>query len=75
MATTLGWGEIPFQFYDMRTRILIVIAIAGLVLIWFGSQEMDRNISLIGIFLLIIGLIGAYFSASNKQGMGFLKRI
>lgn len=75
MATTLGWGSNPFQFYDMQTRIFVLIAIIGTALIWFGSTQLDRLISLIGVFALIIGILGAYFSARNKKGMGFFRRL
>jgi len=59
----------------MQTRILILIAIVGLAVTWFGSQEMDRTITMIGIFLFLIGFIGAFFSARNKKGMGFVRRL
>jgi len=72
LATTLGWGSNPFQFYDMQTRIFVLI---GIALIWFGSTQLDRLISLIGVFALIIGILGAYFSARNKKGMGFFRRL
>jgi amino acid permease len=75
LATTLGWGSIPFQFYDMQTRIFVLIAIVGIALIWFGSIEMDRLFSIIGVSALIIGILGAYFSARNKKGMGFFRRL
>jgi len=75
LATTLGWGSNPFQFYDMQTRIFVLIAIIGIALIWFGSNETDRLISIIGVSALIIGILGAYFSARNKKGMGFLRRL
>ncbi len=75
MATTHGWGAIPYQFYDMQTRIFVLIAIIGIGLIWFGSVQLDKLISLIGVFALIIGILGAYFSARNKKGMGFLRRL
>lgn len=75
MATTFGWGAFPFQFYDMRTRILIIIGIVGLVIWWYGMQQSERIISLIGVGLVLIGFVGAYWSARNKKGMGFLRRL
>jgi hypothetical protein len=74
-TTTHGWGIIPFQFYDMQTRIMILVAIIGLAVIWFGAQQTDRFISLIGIFVFLVGLLGSYMSFRNKKGMGFLRRL
>jgi len=59
----------------MRTRILILIGIVGLGILWFAMQQSDRNLVLIGIFAILIGFVGAYFSARNKTGMGFLRRL
>ncbi len=59
----------------MQTRIFVLVAIIGTALIWFGSIEMDRLISIIGVSALIIGILGAYFSARNKKGMGFFRRL
>ena len=59
----------------MQTRIFALIAIIGIGLIWFGTVNLDRLISIIGVSALIIGILGAYFSARNKKGMGFLRRL
>jgi hypothetical protein len=59
----------------MQTRIFALIAIIGIALIWFGSVNLDRLISIIGVSALIIGILGAYFSARNKKGMGFFRRL
>jgi len=59
----------------MRTRIMILLAIAGLILIYVGIQQSNKLIPLVGIFLVIVGLVGSYLSAKNKSGMGFLKRL
>ena len=75
MQQTLGWGEIPFQFYDMQTRIMVIIALVGLAVIWFGAQQTDRMIALLGIVLFLVGLVGAYLSFRNKKGMGWLRRL
>ncbi len=75
MATQLGWGTNPFQFYNMQTRILIIIALVGLAVIWFGAQQTDRMITLIGIILVLVGLVGSYWSVRNKKGMGWLRRL
>ncbi len=75
MATTLGWGTFPFQFYDMQTRIMSLIAIVGLVIIYFGSTTNSKTITLIGIALTGIGFLGAVMALRNKRGMGFLRRL
>jgi len=67
--------QFPYQFYDMQTRILIIAGIVGLAILWFGLQQTDRLIALIGVFTVLIGFVGAYFSARNKRGMGFLRRL
>ena len=67
--------QFPYQFYDMQTRILIIAGIVGLAILWFGLQQTDRLIALIGVFTVLIGFVGAYFSARNKRGMGFIRRL
>lgn len=59
----------------MQTRIMVLIAIIGLAVIWFGSQQSDRMIALIGIILVLVGIVGSYLGFSNKKGMGFLRRL
>lgn len=59
----------------MRTRILLIFVLIGLALVWLGIKQTDRYITIVGIILFIIGLIGAYKSFINKQNMGFLKRL
>lgn len=59
----------------MQTRILIIIALVGLAVIWFGAQQTDRMITLIGIILVLVGLVGSYWSVRNKKGMGWLRRL
>jgi len=59
----------------MQTRILVIIALVGLAVIWFGAQQTDRMIALIGILLFLVGLVGSYMSFRNKKGMGFLRRL
>lgn len=59
----------------MRTRIFLIVGIVGLALLWFGLQQSDRFLALIGIFTVLTGFVGAYFSARNKKGMGFLRRL
>ncbi len=67
--------QFPYQFYDMRTRILLIAGIVGLAILWFGLQQSDRFLALIGVFTVLIGFVGAYFSGRNKRGMGFLRRL
>ncbi len=59
----------------MQTRILIIIGLVGLAVIWFGAQQTDRMIVLIGLLLFLVGLVGGYMSFRNKRGMGFLRRL
>lgn len=59
----------------MQTRIMLLIAIIGLVVLWFAGTQTDRMIALIGIGLVLVGFIGAYLSFRNKKGMGFLRRL
>ena len=59
----------------MRTRILLIAGIIGLAILWFGLQQSDRFLALIGVFTVLIGFVGAYFSGRNKRGMGFLRRL
>ena len=75
LATTLGWGTVPLQFYDMRTRIMILIAIIGLAVIWVGAQMSERTIALLGIVIVLIGIVGSHYSFKNKKGMGWLRRL
>lgn len=59
----------------MQTRILGVVAIVGLILAWFASTQNEKNLVVLGIVIFIIGFIGAYLSARNKKGMGFLRKL
>ena len=59
----------------MQTRIMIIIALVGLAVIYFGAQQTDRFIALLGIVLFLVGLVGSYMSFRNKRGMGFLRRL
>jgi uncharacterized membrane protein len=59
----------------MRTRILLIAGIVGLALLWFGLQQSDRFLALIGVLTVLVGFLGAYLSARNKKGMGLLRRL
>lgn len=67
--------QFPDQFYDMQTRIFFLIGIIGLAILWFGSMQSEKFITLIGIFLSGIGFVGFYYSARRKRGMGFFRRL
>lgn len=59
----------------MQTRIMIIIGLVGLAVIWIGAQQTDRMITLFGIILVLVGLVGSYLSFRNKRGMGWLRRL
>jgi len=56
----------------MLTRILFLVAIIGLIVLYFGINRGDTVLMLSGLVVLIVGLVGANYTAKNKKGMGFM---
>lgn len=56
----------------MLTRILFLVAIIGLIVLYFGISRSDTVLMLGGLVVIIVGLVGANYSARNKKGMGFM---
>lgn len=56
----------------MLTRILFLVAIIGLIVLYFGISSSNTVLMLGGLVVIIVGLVGANYSARNKKGMGFM---
>ena len=54
----------------MLTRIMFLIAVIGLIILFFGISNDDTIMMIIGLGAVVVGLIGVNQSARNKKGMG-----
>ena len=59
----------------MITRIMVIIAVIGIGIIWIGSSQGLKYITIAGFAFLVIGILGAHYAIKKKKGLGFLNKL